>query len=100
MPGAIIRAFANDIIQSLPVVRGDRLVPVIQIAQNNSYAPTRAGVLNMRQKRERFANAGVRFFLIWPLRKLREPCTARTTSRIEITDDHVIEQDIMKPSRA
>src|SRR5262249_31782181 len=49
VPGAIVGPLANGRVEPPPVVRGDRLLPVVQVGEDRANAPGRAGVADQRK---------------------------------------------------
>ena len=58
LPGAVVGSLTNQPVQSFPVVGGNRLIPTVQVAENEPRAPRTARVLDQRQIRYGFCEAG------------------------------------------
>src|SRR6185436_13018062 len=63
MPGPILCAFPDHVFQAPPVVRSDRLMPVVEVLENASNAPGGTGIANERQERQGLLDACMGFLL-------------------------------------
>ena len=116
--GGIIMALQQDVPLSgllvvvLPIMVAfialvmSRAIPLFQAMQkkvdriNQVMRETLSGVRVIRVDAEqRFLDALVRLLLARPMWKLRQPRPARTTCRVKVTHNHVIEQNVMQPPR-
>src|SRR6185437_1030024 len=84
MPGGVVGPLADDRIEPLPVIAGDRLVPVIQVRENRPHAPIAAAIADLIEMRQGLTDPPVSFFLGRPAGKLRQPRATGAASAIQI----------------
>ncbi len=96
MPGAVVGPLADDLVQPPPVVGRDRLVPIVQVAQNDPHHPGAARVADPRQVGQGLLDPRVGLGLLGPAGILRQPRAAGTAGRVQVADDHVVQEDVVQ----
>src|SRR5262249_26066853 len=95
LPGSIICSFANEIVQSPPIAFSNWLVPIVEVGQDDTDAPSGTGIPDRTQEGQRLLDAGVRFFSRGPTWILSQASAARAARGVEVADNHVIEEDVV-----
>ncbi len=97
---AVVGPLAHHCIEPPPVVGRDRLAPTVEVCQYQPQHPRATGVADHGKIRNRPGDALLGLFLGRPAGELRQPSPVGTTGRVEIADDHVVEQDVVQPAGA